>query len=82
MTSEGVFTGMPHPLFVSGIPAVDDAPEFTLKKVDDATICKVQQRYDAAHERVDRLFSQGEWVYLGLSYVVSHCFPPGFVGGC
>jgi len=47
MTSEGVFTGMPHPLFVSGIPAVDDAPEFTLKKVDDATICKVQQRYNA-----------------------------------
>ena len=44
MTSDGVFTGDPHALFISGIPSIGDAKPFLLKTVDDDTINTVRQR--------------------------------------
>lgn len=53
MARDGTFTGEHHPVFVCGIPLVENAPPFELKTVEEHVITKIQQRYDATHRRID-----------------------------
>lgn len=64
LTGDGVFAGKPHELFVGGIPDAADAPPFELKAVDEATLVKIQQRYDAVHPRLEALYPDGETLCL------------------
>ena len=56
ITADGVFTGEHHPLFVAGIPRVEDAEPFKLNTIDDDTIAKVEQRYKSVFPTVDALY--------------------------
>lgn len=64
LTGDGVFAGEPHDLFVGGVPNVEDAPPFELKAVDEATLVKIQQRYDSVHPRLEALYPDGETLRL------------------
>lgn len=71
MDSDGNFEGSPIPLFISGIPLVEEAPAFMLKTVDAAMIDKIKQRYDASHSRVDAAFPHGECISVILQCSIS-----------
>ena len=60
MSADGVFTGEPRSLFMSGIPRIEEAGPFELEPVDEPTILEIQQRCDATHPRLRTLFPAEE----------------------
>ena len=56
MGRDGSFGGEPHPVFVCGVPSIENAPPFELRTVEGHVIAKIQQRYASVHSRVDDIF--------------------------
>ena len=61
MTPDGVFDGVPsHLMFKVRPPRIEEIPKYQPRRVEEDTIRKIQQRYDAVHERVRATFPIGE----------------------